>query len=220
MGVHSARTAPFARRAAAPQPAEDASGIFSVLFVCTGNICRSPMAERLLRRTLKSSGSAASQMVHVSSAGLATIDGVPMDESSVRQLQARGGDSTGFQSRKLTRPIAMNGNLILTMTRDQQVDLIKRYPPLLKRTFLLREFMALASEVSSLKGVPTTLAQRVSFVDESMRRRAIVAHSRANEDVPDPFKRSDEVHRDVAEIISESVDCLALQLFDSSFDAE
>lgn len=74
-----------------------------LLFVCTGNLCRSAVAERLtLARAARSlAGSPELARVEVVSAGVHAEDGARMDPLSARALQALGGDPAGFASRRL-----------------------------------------------------------------------------------------------------------------------
>ncbi len=85
--------------------------LFRVLFVCTGNTCRSPLAEVALRRAL---GSAAAK-VAVSSAGTAAFDGAPASGPSLELARAAGLDLSGHRSRRLTRDMLAAADLVLLM---------------------------------------------------------------------------------------------------------
>ena len=76
---------------------------FTVLQVCMGNICRSPMAERLLVRSARGLvGDRADDLLLVHGAGTGGWHvGSAMDPGAARQVKARGGDPTGFAARKL-----------------------------------------------------------------------------------------------------------------------
>lgn len=84
-----------------------------VLFVCTGNTCRSPMAEALMRDALASRGT---DQVTVSSAGTGAWDGAPISEGAYLVGLERGMDLSGHRAQLLTRDLVKSADLILTMS--------------------------------------------------------------------------------------------------------
>ena len=106
-----------------------------LLFVCTGNICRSPMAEYLLRHHL-----GPESPWTVESAGLFTDDGAPPSEGAVEALRARGLDLTPHRSRRLTRERIDGADLIVVMTTVQAAEVKRRFPDLQQRVHLLKTF--------------------------------------------------------------------------------
>lgn len=88
-----------------------------VLLVCTGNICRSPLAEALLVRTLKER---AIEGVNVTSAGTGAWDGAPASEGAYLVGLERGLDLSGHRARLLTRELVDQADLILTMARHHR----------------------------------------------------------------------------------------------------
>src|SRR5713226_781570 len=88
-----------------------------ILLVCTGNICRSPLAEALLRRTLEERGVAG---VSATSAGTGAWDGAPASEGAYLVGLERGLDLSGHRARLLTRELVDAADLVLTMARHHR----------------------------------------------------------------------------------------------------
>jgi len=88
-----------------------------ILFVCTGNICRSPLAEALLKRALHER---AVEDVSVESAGTGAWDGAPASEGAYLVALERGLDLSGHRARLLTREIVEDSDVILTMARHHR----------------------------------------------------------------------------------------------------
>ncbi len=124
------------------------------MFVCTGNICRSPIAERLAAsyRT-----QAQIPDLVVSSAGTRAVIGHPIHASAASVLENMGGDSTDFAARQLTPRIASSADLILTLTRAHRDAVLEMAPHRLRGTFTLSEASRIASQ-SDARSI-TELAQ-------------------------------------------------------------
>ncbi len=89
---------------------------FKILFVCTGNTCRSPLAEVLTRRAVERIGW---DHVEVSSAGVAAADDAPASPGSLRVAERHGLDLSGHRSARLSLPLVEWADLILTMSPGQ-----------------------------------------------------------------------------------------------------
>lgn len=178
------------------------SAHFNVLVVCTGNICRSPLAEGLFRLQLDAAVGGLSGACAIASAGTQGLDGALMDPHAADELRRMGGSADEFRARNLTEMHVMWSDLVLTATRQHRSAVLAESPQALRRTFTLREFADLAPyEAHASKGSMTA------------RLRALVAHAAQRRgsatlteyDVPDPYRQSAEAHRHVADLIARAV---------------
>lgn len=103
--------------------------IGSILVVCIGNICRSPLGERLLAAGLPG--------VRVSSAGLAAVVGAAADRAAAASAALAGIDLSGHVARQLTEEIGRDHDLILVMEPAHRAGIGRRFPQLSGRTMLL-----------------------------------------------------------------------------------
>jgi RpiB/LacA/LacB family sugar-phosphate isomerase len=107
----------------------------TILFLCTGNICRSPMAEGLFRNAVKGRGD-----FRVVSAGLGAVDGQPPTNHSVTAMKEIGIDIASQRSRALTAELVRSADYIFGMTHSHVDTVALLYPSAAEKTFLLREF--------------------------------------------------------------------------------
>ena len=117
-----------------------------ILTVCTGNVCRSPMAERLLQTRLDA---VRPGMFDVSSAGIQALAGAPMDARAAGLLHVFGGVSDGFVARHLTEQHLADPALVLAMSTEHRDRVLKLAPRLLKRTFTVRELARMLDAVQN-----------------------------------------------------------------------
>ena len=166
---------------------------FRVLFVCVGNVCRSPVGERLLASRLPS------DRFEVSSAGVGAMVGYAMSRYAAEELTSYGGDPTGFAARQLTDEIVEQSDLVLTATRELRSQVLAEVPAALRRTFTVLEFAALLEHAEG--ATPAALV-----------RWAAVHRSSAagiEQDVPDPYRRGVEAHARSAATIDAAVQQIA-----------
>jgi protein-tyrosine-phosphatase len=89
---------------------------FRLLFVCTGNICRSPMAEGMMKCLLPP---ASGRRIMVCSAGIHAADGLPAEPGAVRAVRELGADIGAHRSRAIDGSLIASANLVLVMERQQ-----------------------------------------------------------------------------------------------------
>jgi protein-tyrosine-phosphatase len=181
--------------------AEDRGAVFTVLFVCTGNICRSALAERLGRAYLDEVLGDDADLIQLTSAGTAAVVDSDMHPDSALVLRGFGGEAAGFAARQLAAAEVGAADLILTMTRDHRRAVLQLVPRALNRTFTLREA---ADIVALLDGVETPgggLAERArALVREMAGARSL--RQGGDDDVPDPINLPLEMHQQAGEIIA------------------
>ncbi|OAN38171.1 protein tyrosine phosphatase [Mycolicibacterium iranicum] len=153
-----------------------------LLFVCTGNICRSPTAERLSVAFLAQRQALG---LTVLSAGTQASVGHPVHHEAARALEHLGGDAEGFRARQLTPKLASSCDLIIAMTKAHRDNILERSPRLLRRTFTLAEVSLLASDKGA-QFVDDLAALRPSLGGEVLR------------DVEDPIGREPEFFAAIA----------------------
>ncbi|XZE53763.1 Sua5/YciO/YrdC/YwlC family protein [Planctomycetaceae bacterium SH139] len=108
-----------------------------VVLVCTGNTCRSPMAEVMLRQRLKGA-TEGEDAVGVVSAGIAAFQGDQASSQAVEVMGKRGLDLTGHASQPMTEQLLQLADVVLTMTRGHREAILMRYPEAADRVHTLR----------------------------------------------------------------------------------
>jgi protein-tyrosine-phosphatase len=110
---------------------------FKVLFVCTGNTCRSPMAEGILKSALKKRGI---KNVEVNSAGTHGLHFAPVSVFAAQIAKQKGVDLFRNRSRELTGDMIKAASLILVMAQEHLDYIIRMDPAAASKTFLLKAF--------------------------------------------------------------------------------
>jgi tRNA threonylcarbamoyl adenosine modification protein (Sua5/YciO/YrdC/YwlC family) len=108
-----------------------------ILFVCTGNSCRSVMAEYLFRHMMKDR-----QDIVVSSAGTGVIFQTSASQEALNVLREKGIDAGGHLSQPVTNMLLKRSDIIFVMTRSQRAQVLERVPGVEKRVYLLGEFQS------------------------------------------------------------------------------
>lgn len=192
-------TGPVARHLS-PDP------VFTVLFVCTGNICRSAMAERMARAFLDEALGDDAHRIQVVSAGTQAVKGAGVHPDSATVLEGFGGDPAGHVAQQLLDDMAIDADLTLALTRSHRRAVLKAAPRALQRTFTVREAAELAALVPAavvLEG--DDLAERCRALVKKMAGARSRRPTDAGDDIADPIGRPLEVHQEVADVIAESL---------------
>lgn len=122
----------------------------TLLFVCTGNLCRSPMAAAILRRLLDEDPSRRHWQVR--SAGLWAAEGEPASIGAIAAMAERGIDLTCHSSRRLTRALVEEADLILGMTADHVEAMRAAFPEARERIHLLATMAGESHDVADPYG--------------------------------------------------------------------
>lgn len=194
---------------------------FRILLVCSGNICRSPMAEQLLRIGLDGVD------VSVASAGTIAWVGEPMD-SDARAIAERLGvtDAAAHVARRLDAASVRDADLVLALAREHEGAIVELVPGATRSTFTLREFAALAASVTD-----ADLDQALAATDGLRDREPVdvvlgaavaavaaqrgIAESLAvpdDADVIDPFRRGAAAYEESAAQLVPAVNAVAALL--------
>ena len=175
---------------------------FTILTVCSGNICRSPLAEQLLRV-----GLSAWPEVTLGSAGTIGLTGQTMPHEAADLSRHFGGDPSRHVAQVLTADHLSEANLVFAMSREHRRAIVELLPKAIRYTFTIREFARLVSGVSDedldaaaalpLDDVVGRFGTLVGFA-ASQRGAVGPPASPADDDVVDPYRRSDQVYAESA----------------------
>ncbi|MGO4424771.1 protein-tyrosine-phosphatase [Streptomyces sp. MCAF7] len=162
-----------------------------MLHVSTGNVCRSPITERLTRHALADRlGSERTSGLIVESAGTWGHEGAPMEAHAATVLADFGADPAGFLGRELLDEHVIRADLVLTATRDHRAQVISMGHSAGLRTFTLKEFTRLVRAID-----PATLPDPEEAGGVVDRARALVQAAAALRGwLLAPTEEADEVH--------------------------
>ncbi|MGD9988011.1 hypothetical protein [Pseudonocardia sp.] len=182
---------------------------FRLVYVCTGNICRSPFAEVLTRHLVDERlGSVLGSWIVVSSAGVQAVVGAPMhdltrDELSPWRLDGR--PARRFRSQQLVASMVEQADLVLGMSRRHRGIIAALAPTAMARTFGLLEFARLAEAVEPLRLPADPLARAFALPGQVAAMRGVVTIPPEGHSVPDPMGGEPAAHHDAATMIADAV---------------
>jgi protein-tyrosine phosphatase len=174
--------------------------------VCTGNICRSALAERLGRAYLDDALGDDAWSVRLLSAGTHAVVGSAMHPDSALVLAGFGGNPYGFEAQQLVEGQILEADLVLTMTRGHRRDVLSLAPRALARTFTLREaadLLALLGQDVELLG--ETWVERGRALVKALSTARSGRQSSSADDIRDPIQQPLEVHQEVGDAIVEAL---------------
>jgi len=137
------------------------SNVKSVLFVCTGNSCRSVMAEALLKKYLRDLGK---DDIKVTSAGVAAMPGMPPTKETLDVLIKEGVETPGLGSRPINAAMIRDADLILVMEDIHKERVLDLVPEAAGKTYLLKEFKNPGtSHDEEGEGIPDPIGRPMEF---------------------------------------------------------
>ena len=146
--------------------------ISKILFVCTGNSCRSIMAEGLLKKMLDDKGKSG---IEVSSAGVFAMEGFSPSDNTVTVMNNIGADVTGYKSARLTPALIQKADLILVMEYMHREEVLNLAPGAKDKVHLLGEYakkdkrkILSSSTIPDPMGKPLEVYERVLKMIEEL----------------------------------------------------
>jgi protein-tyrosine phosphatase len=186
----------------------------SILVICTGNVCRSPMAEGFLRATLRRRfGDPAPE---VASAGTTGWEGSSAMAESIDAAAERGVDISGHVARRLTRGDVYDADVVVAMAAEHRDAVGRAIPEAAGRTFTLKELVRLLEALPPPPRplAPEDLPERVAEAD-ALRRRGFPGNPH-DEDIVDPLGLPLESFRAIAWELDEWTARLSESLYGSA----
>lgn len=180
-----------------------------LLFVCEGNLCRSPLSERVLKGML---GQPSAPNLVIASAGTSPALGRVMPEETASIIELLGGRSAGHTPKELQQQCLTDAALVLTATRDQRAEVIRRHPVAVRRTFTIRQLGYVLDTLGP--GDPMAVGDDpLASIAERVRRNvASAAGIDGDADVVDPFGKREPVHASAAIQMLPALNLLATAL--------
>lgn len=188
-------------------------GPFTILTVCTGNICRSPLAETVLRQVLQR------LPITVHSSGTHALVGSPMTEQNQEIARELGvTDGAEHRARQIELEHVRDADLILALSREHRRAVVELLPKAARTTFTIREFARLTEALAKTKPDFSHIDDAGARMREAVKavaqmRGTVVAPADAEaDDVVDPYRQSDQVYKESADQLIPAVNTTAALL--------
>lgn len=136
----------------------------NILFVCTGNTCRSPMAEQIFNQQARDLSA------HATSAGLNAQEGSPINPLAVEALKGLGYSPTEHSSKLISTEAVEVADVILTFTQSQKIELGQRFPAASGKLFTISEYAN--AGLSEIEDVPDPYGESQVVYQETAERIA------------------------------------------------
>lgn len=169
--------------------------MFSILVVCTGNLCRSPIAAQLLSARLVAAG------FEVVSAGTRAVVGAEMPPEAAAESRRYGGNPTGHKGTQLTTQMPAVADLVLTAEAAHRRQVLELVPSAVSRTFTLRQFARLAAQLSDREFEGLAPREVVTAVAAQRGLRS----GAGDDDIDDPYLGTSAHYRRAGRLINEAV---------------
>jgi tRNA threonylcarbamoyl adenosine modification protein (Sua5/YciO/YrdC/YwlC family) len=162
------------REGVVPRAALERLASMLIVIVCTGNTCRSPMAEAIMRRLVAERlgckiDEVEQRGVLIMSAGLAAAPGGSAAPEAVEVMQERGLDISRHESQPLTEKLIRHADVILTLTSAHRQSIVRRWPEAASRSLTLRTDEGDVDD--PIGGPPEVYRQCAIQIEEALRRR-------------------------------------------------
>lgn len=181
---------------------------FTILTVCTGNICRSPQAEQLLRSGFSdvSEQFAEWETPVISSAGTHALAGGAMPVEAAALSREYGGIPDHHAARTLTPELIEQADLVLAMAREHRSAIVRLVPRANRKVFTLREFARIVTGLQESPGTVTTAdTDPTTWLARAAQHRGYFTAPISDDDVIDPYRRSNAVYAESAAQIAPAV---------------
>jgi low molecular weight protein-tyrosine phosphatase len=189
----------------------------SILVVCTGNVCRSPVAEQLLTVRLADAGVDPA----VRSAGTRALIGEAMTREALELSARYGGGGGKHVAMQLTAALIGEADLVLTASREHRAEVASLVPRAARKAYTLREFARitefLGSDAESNEAF-AAVSTPEELIELVLMSRGFAAPQRdaTDDDIVDPYRRSAQVYEEAGRVIDAATATIAQALSTAS----
>jgi protein-tyrosine phosphatase len=197
--------------------------MLDILFVCTGNLCRSPMAEALFQSKLTRDYPSLTSLALVHSAGTSAIEDNPATSTAVQAMDLWDVDLEPHRASELTITQLRDADIVMTMAREHLLSIERIYPRALRKSTTLKHIASFSESIIASLGEETVQGEdearkRIASIFELLRDAPhtdgfLADIQSRSSDIIDPIGSSLQVYLGVAEDIESSLDKAMRALF-------